>query len=143
MDGWLLWLIAAIVFGVGEILTTGLVLAPFALGAVLAAVVAAMGASDLIGLIVFLAVAIAALSALRPIARRHMRQPPRLRTGAAALVGRNATVLDRIANDDDIGSVRLDGETWRARAYDDDDVFEPGARVQVIEIRGVTAVVAE
>jgi membrane protein implicated in regulation of membrane protease activity len=143
MDGWLLWLIAAIVFGVGEILTTGLVLAPFALGAVLAAVVAALGGSDLIGLVVFLAVAIAALTALRPIARRHLRQPPRLRTGTAALVGRNATVIDRIANDDDVGSVRLDGETWRARAYDDDEVFEPGARVQVLEIRGVTAVVAE
>jgi membrane protein implicated in regulation of membrane protease activity len=39
--------------------------------------------------------------------------------------------------------VRLEGELWRARAYDEDEVIEPGTRVQVLEIRGVTAVVAE
>jgi membrane protein implicated in regulation of membrane protease activity len=43
----------------------------------------------------------------------------------------------------DEGCVRLDGELWRARSYDEDEVIEPGTRVQVIEIRGVTAVVAE
>jgi membrane protein implicated in regulation of membrane protease activity len=58
-------------------------------------------------------------------------------------VGRTATVVDRIHNGDDAGSVRLEGEIWRARAYDEDEVIEPGARVQVIEIRGVTALVAQ
>jgi membrane protein implicated in regulation of membrane protease activity len=143
METWLFWLIAAAILGIGEIATTGLFLAPFALGAVVAAVVSLVGAGLVISLAAFLVVSIFALTALRPIARAHMRQAPRLRTGTAALVGRTATVVERIANGDDAGCVRLEGEIWRARSYDDDDVIEPGARVQVIEIRGVTAVVAQ
>jgi membrane protein implicated in regulation of membrane protease activity len=52
-------------------------------------------------------------------------------------------VVERIANAEGVGCVRLDGEIWTARAYDDDEVFEPGTRVQVLEIRGATALVSE
>jgi membrane protein implicated in regulation of membrane protease activity len=143
MDEWLLWLIAAVIFGVGEIATMGFFLAPFAGGALVAAAVAAAGAGAALSLVAFLIVSVALLGALRPIARSHRRQPAALRTGTAALVGRSATVVERIANDEDVGCVRLEGEIWRARAYDEDEVIEPGARVQVIEIRGVTAMVAQ
>jgi membrane protein implicated in regulation of membrane protease activity len=143
MDPWLFWLIAAVIFGIGEIATMGFFLAPFAGGAAVAGVVAAAGAGTALSLVVFLIVSIALLGALRPIARGHKRQPAALRTGTAALVGRSATVLERIANDEDVGCVRLEGEVWRARAYDEDEVIEPGARVHVIEIRGVTALVAQ
>jgi membrane protein implicated in regulation of membrane protease activity len=141
MEGWLFWLLVAVIFGIGEIATTGLFLGPFAIGAALAALAAAVGAPFVVDLVVFLAVSVVVLAALRPVARRHLRQPARLRTGTAALVGHTATVLQRISNAEDLGQVRLDGEVWRARAFDEDEVFEPGARVQVIEIRGVTAVV--
>jgi membrane protein implicated in regulation of membrane protease activity len=143
MDPWLLWLIAAVIFGVGEIATTGLFLGPFAIGALVGALVSAVGAGAVITLAVFLLVSITALAALRPVARLHRRQAPSMRTGTAALIGRSAMVLERISNDEDAGCVRLEGEVWRARAYDDDEVIEPGARVQVIEIRGVTAMVAQ
>ena len=58
-------------------------------------------------------------------------------------MGKQATVLERIANGEGVGCVRLDGEVWTARAYDDDETFEAGTRVQVIEIRGATALVSE
>ena len=141
MEGWLFWLLVAVIFGIGEIATTGLFLGPFAVGAALAAVVDAVGAPFVVDLALFLVVSVVVLAALRPVARRHLRQPARLRTGTAALVGHTGTVLQRVDNDADLGQIRLDGEVWRARAFDDDEVFEPGARVQVIEIRGVTAVV--
>jgi membrane protein implicated in regulation of membrane protease activity len=143
MDAWVIWLIAAVVFGVGEIATLGFFLAPFAIGAALAAIVSAVGGGDIVSWIVFLVASVTALGALRPIARSHRRQPAQLRTGTAALVGRTAVVLERIANDEDVGCVRLEGERWRARAYDDDEVFSEGARVQVVEIRGATALVTE
>lgn len=141
MEAWLFWLIAAAILGIGEIATTGFFLAPFAGGALVAALVSAVGAGSVISLAIFLVVSIFALTALRPIARAHLRQPPRVRTGTAALVGRTATVLERVA--DDAGSVRIEGEVWRARPYDEDVVIEPGTRVQIMEIRGVTAVVAQ
>jgi membrane protein implicated in regulation of membrane protease activity len=143
MDPWVLWLIAAVVLAIGEIATLGFFLAPFAAGALVAALVSAAGTGTAITLIVFLLVSITALAALRPVARSHRRQPALSRTGTAALVGRQAMVVERIANNEGVGCVKLDGEVWTARAYDEDDVIEEGRRVQVIEIRGATALVSE
>jgi membrane protein implicated in regulation of membrane protease activity len=143
MDPWVLWLIAAVIFAVGEIATLGFFLAPFAGGALLAAIVAAAGAGTLISLLVFLLVSGVLLGALRPLARSHRRMPAQLRTGTAALVGRTAMVTERISNDDGTGCVKLEGETWTARSFDEDAVFERGNRVHVIEIRGATALVTE
>jgi membrane protein implicated in regulation of membrane protease activity len=143
MDPWVLWLIAAVVFAVGEIATLGFFLAPFAGGALLAAIVSAAGGGTLISLLVFLLVSGVLLAALRPLARSHRRMPAQLRTGTAALVGRTALVTERISNDQGTGCVRLEGETWTARAYDEDAVIEPGRRVHVMEIRGATALVTE
>ena len=143
MDDWVLWLIAAVIFGVGEIATLGFFLAPFAGGALVAALVAAVGGGTVFSLIAFLVVSFVLLAALRPLARSHQRMPAQLRTGTAALVGRTAMVTERIHNDEGTGCVKLEGESWTARAYDDDAVIEAGKRVHVIEIRGATALVAE
>jgi membrane protein implicated in regulation of membrane protease activity len=72
-----------------------------------------------------------------------MKEQPQIRTGTAALVGKQATVLERIANREGVGCVRIDGEVWTARAYDDDTVYEPGTRVEVVQIKGATALVTE
>jgi membrane protein implicated in regulation of membrane protease activity len=141
MDAWVIWLIVAVVFAVGEIATLSFFLAPFAAGALVAAVVSGAGGGDIVSWIAFLVVSVVMLAALRPVALRHRKQAPSLRTGTAALVGRTATVVERVAGD--AGCVRLDGEIWSARPYDEDQVFEPGTRVQVLEIRGATALVAE
>ena len=143
MDPWVVWLIAAVILAIGEIVTTGLFLAPFAGGGLIAALLAAGGAGATIEWAAFLVVSVVLLAALRPVAREHQRTRGRLRTGTAALVGQTATVVERIANAEGVGCVRLDGEIWTARAYDDDEVIEPGTRVQVLEIRGATALVSE
>ncbi len=141
MDDWVWWVIAAGVMAVGEILTLGFFLGPIAVAAAAAAVVALAGAGLAVQWIVFIAVSLASLLVLRPIARRHLRTPAQLRTGTAALVGGSAVVVERV--DRDGGQVKLAGEIWSARAYDDDDAFEPGARVEVMKIDGATALVAE
>jgi membrane protein implicated in regulation of membrane protease activity len=90
-------------------------------------------------LIVFIAGALASLAFLRPLARRHLHMPSAIRTGSAALVGTKATVLERV--DDSGGLVRIGGEDWTARPYMDGQVFEPGTKVEVAEIKGATALV--
>jgi membrane protein implicated in regulation of membrane protease activity len=144
MNGWVIWVIAACAFGIGEMLTTSFFLAPFALGAALAAIVEGAGAPGVAAWIVFVLASLATLAFVRPIAISHMKVPPQIRTGAAAMVGKEAVVLERIANREGVGCVKMiDGEVWTARSLDDDEVIEPGKVVQVVQIKGATALVAE
>jgi membrane protein implicated in regulation of membrane protease activity len=141
MDAWIVWVVAGCVLGVGEMHTGGFFLAPFAIGALVAALVSLVGVGLPLAVVVFLVASLLVLLTLRPLARRHRQLPPRIRTGAAALVGRDAIVLERIANQEGVGCVRIDGEVWTARSYEEDDVIPAGERVQVVEIRGATALV--
>jgi membrane protein implicated in regulation of membrane protease activity len=140
--GWLAWSIAAALLAVGEIFTPGLFfLGPVALAAVAGAVTAAVGGAVWLQLVVFIAGAVASLGLLRPIARAHLRMPAAIRTGAAALEGAQATVLQRV--DAQGGRVKIGGEEWSARAYMPDQVIEPGTHVEVVKIEGATALVYE
>jgi membrane protein implicated in regulation of membrane protease activity len=142
MTGLVLWLIAAVLLAIGELLTPGLFfLGPVAVAAVAAAVAAGVGGGAVLQLLVFIGVALASLAVLRPIARRHVHMPALTRTGTAALVGSKAVVLQRV--DLNGGRVRLGGEEWSARAYFEEQVLEPGTRVEVAQIQGATALVFE
>jgi membrane protein implicated in regulation of membrane protease activity len=142
MNAWVLWAVLAVALAVGEIFTPGLFfLGPVALAAVIAGAVALGGLGVAVQLIVFIVGTVASLAVLRPIARAHIKIPPLLRTGTAALVGAKATVVQRV--DADGGRVRLGGEEWSARSYLDDQVLEPGTRVEVAKIEGATALVYE
>jgi membrane protein implicated in regulation of membrane protease activity len=141
MPDWVIWAIAAGALAAGEVLTLGFFLGPIAIAAALTAIVAAIGLPVEVQVAVFAVASAASLALVRPIAKRHMRTPARLRSGTAALVGTRATVLERV--DGERGQVKIGGEVWTARAYDEDDVFEPGQRVDVMKIEGATALVAE
>ena len=142
MTGLVLWLIAAVLLAIGELLTPGLFfLGPVAVAAVGAAVAAGIGGGIILQLIVFIAVSAGSLAFLRPIARRHIRMPALTRTGTAALVGAKAVVLQRV--DVNGGRVKIGGEEWSARAFFEEQTLEPGARVEVAKIEGATALVFE
>src|SRR5436190_13876246 len=124
MPDWVPWAIAAAALAAGEAATAGLVLGPLAVAAAVAAIVAAVGADVAVQIVAFMLVAIGSLVFLRPIARRHLRVPPHVRTGTAALIGTSAMVLERVNRDS--GQVKIGGEVWSARSYDEDQVIEPG-----------------
>jgi membrane protein implicated in regulation of membrane protease activity len=142
VPAWLIWAIAAVLLSVGEILTPGMFfLGPVALAAVAAAAVALFEVGVVGQLLAFIIGSIATVAFLRPIARRHLHMPAALRTGTAALEGTKALVLQRV--DVNGGRVRIGGEEWSARAYMEDQVLEPGTRVEVVKIEGATALVYE
>jgi membrane protein implicated in regulation of membrane protease activity len=141
MPDWVIWAIAAAALAGGEVLTLGFFLGLLALGAAVAAIAGAVGLSIELQVALFAVTSVASLAFIRPIALRHMKTPARLRSGTAALVGARAVVLQRV--DADHGQVKIGGEVWTARPYDEDDVFEPGTRVDVLKIDGATALVAE
>jgi membrane protein implicated in regulation of membrane protease activity len=139
MVSWIVWLIVAAVLGVAELLTTTLAFGLIAAAAVVAAVIGGLHLGLPLQLIAFVVAAGAGLGFVRPIAIRHIKQPPPLRTGVAALVGRSAIVLEEVT--DHSGRVRIDGEEWSSRAYDDSLVIPVGTKVDVLQIQGATALV--
>lgn len=142
MPAWAVWVIAAVVLAGVELFTPGLFVAGLlVLPALAAALAATLGAGAAVQLIVFIVGSAGSALFLRPLARSHLRMPAQLRTGTAALVGAPATVLQRV--DRDGGRVRIGGEEWSARAFMDDQIIEPGARVEVVKIEGATALVLE
>jgi len=141
MPDWAWWLVIAAALAGGEILTLGFFLGPLAIAALLATLVAVVGGSVPLQIGAFVAGSVASLAIVRPIARRHMHTPSQIRTGTAALIGERALVLEQV--DGDSGRIKLAGEVWSARAYDEDEVMEPGTRVEVMRIEGATALVAE
>ena len=142
MPAWLIWAIAAVLLTVGEIFTPGMFfLGPVALAAVAAALVAVVGLGVVLQLLVFIAGSVASVLILRPIAKGHLHMPAAIRTGTAALEGTKAVVVQRV--DLNGGRVRIGGEEWSARAYMEDQVLEPGTRVEIVKIEGATALVYE
>jgi membrane protein implicated in regulation of membrane protease activity len=140
MLSWIIWLIVAAVLGVAELLTMTFAFGLIAIAAVVAAAVGAFHIDLGIQLAAFVVAAAAGLGFVRPIAIRHIKQPPALRTGVAALVGRSAIVLEEV--NDHSGRVRIDGEEWSSRPYLDESLVIPvGTKVDVMQIKGATALV--
>jgi membrane protein implicated in regulation of membrane protease activity len=136
---WVVWLIAAAVLGVAEMMTTTLALGLVAIGAVAAAATSAVGGSAPVQFAVFVVVSLAGIVLIRPMALRRLRQRPSLRTGTAALVGRTGLVLDEVTPH--AGRIKIGGEEWSARPYDDASVIPAGSTVDVLQIKGATALV--
>ena len=139
MVSWIIWLVLAAVLGVAELMTVTLTLGLLAAAAAAAAVAGAFGIPVPFQILTFVVAAGAGLGLVRPIAVRHLKQPPPLRTGTAALVGRSAVVLQEVNGRG--GRVRIGGEEWSSRSYDETLVIPVGTTVDVIQIEGVTALV--
>ncbi|MFD6323670.1 NfeD family protein [Streptomyces sp. NPDC058442] len=139
MDLWLIWLIVAAVLAVAEIFTLTAALGMLSAAALVTAGSAAIGLPPALQLVVYAVVASITVLFVRPLAVRHVLKPPTARFGIDALVGKAAYVVSEVTGSG--GRVRIDGEEWTARAYDETLVIPSGATVDVIEISGATAFV--
>lgn len=135
-----IWLGVAVLFGIGEMATPGsFVLAPFAIGAALAAVLAFLGVDIAWEWIAFVVVSLGAFMALRPLARRLNAEQEPTGVGARRLIGRVAVVLEEITPTT-TGLVRVDHEEWRAEAADRGTIAA-GTSVRVTEVEGTRVIV--
>jgi membrane protein implicated in regulation of membrane protease activity len=139
MGTWIIWLIFAAVLGTVEIATTTLAFGLLGVAALVAAGTGFVGGDAALQFGAFILASGVGLGVARPFAMRHIRQPPMLRTGTAALIGRPAVVLEEVGPYS--GRVRIGGEVWSARSYDDTQVIPAGQTVDVMHIEGATALV--
>jgi membrane protein implicated in regulation of membrane protease activity len=139
VSAWIIWLIVAVVLGTAEILTTTLAFGLVGLAALLAAGAGFFGGDAAIQFGVFVLASALGLGVARPFALRHLRHPPLLRSGTAALIGRPAVVVEEVGPHS--GRVRIGGELWSARSYDETQVIPAGKTVDVMHIEGAIALV--
>lgn len=136
---WIVWLLAAAALGAAEFFTMTLVFGLLAGAALVAAVVAGVGIGALGQFVALGSAAAAGLILVRPVTLRHMAQTPLTRDGSDALLGKRAEVVQEVTATH--GLIKLSGEEWSARAFDETAVIPVGALVEVMEIEGATAVV--
>jgi membrane protein implicated in regulation of membrane protease activity len=139
IESWQVWLGLAIALGVLELFSLDLILLMLAAGAIVGMVVALAQLDVWVQVLAAVAASVAALAVVRPSVVKRLHAGPTLVLGHQALVGRQALVVEQISSQG--GQVRISGELWTARPYDDDVVIEPGTRVDVLEIKGATALV--
>jgi len=139
MESWLAWLVLAALLGAAELMTATLAFGLLAVAALAAAIVSGVGLGLPLQLGAFAITAGVGLGVVRPLAARHIRQPAVLRSGTAALVGRPATVVEQVTAHG--GRVRIGGEVWSARSYDESQVIPVDSTVVVFAIEGATALV--
>src|SRR3954453_9883166 len=139
---WGTWLGLAMLLGVAELFSLNLVLLMLSVGALVGMLVALLGLGIPLQVVLAAGASVAMLAFVRPeMLQKLSRGGPELKTGSAALIGKEGFALGEINAHG--GQVKLAGEVWSARPYIDDDVIPAGAKVQLFEIRGATAYVHE
>ncbi len=135
-----IWVGAAVILAVGELLTVGFFLLPFAVGASAAAILAFMGISVPIQLVTFVVISVVFLAVLQRFARREQETDIMAEAGGERYLGRSAIVLQSVSHYDTSGMVKMGTEEWRATVDSDIEIPE-GAVVRITEVRGTRFVV--
>jgi membrane protein implicated in regulation of membrane protease activity len=138
---WATWAGLAVLLGVAELVSLDLVLLMLAVGAGVGVLTAVLGLPVAVQVLAALGASVAMLAFVRPGIVKRLHSGPELTLGHKALVGKQGVVVSQVTGDG--GQIRIGGELWSARAFDETEVIEEGARVDVFEIKGATAVVHE
>lgn len=140
-NGWLVWFGLAAVLGVTELALLDFTLLMLAAGALAGGLVGLILPSALwLQILVAIVTSAGMLVVIRPWLSRKVHHQGELKTGTAHVIGRSGVVVKEVTPDGG-GSIRLGGELWTARPFDGNSTIQPGARVEVMEIDGATAVV--
>jgi membrane protein implicated in regulation of membrane protease activity len=140
MEPWVIWVVAAVVLVIVEATTTAFVAIYFGFAALVTAMAAVVGLPVALQLVVFGVVSVGSMVLTRPALRQAAGRTTGIRTGVDAMQGRIGVVVRPIAELDP-GQVKIGGETWTARSFFDGESIPEGARIEVVRVEGVTALV--
>jgi membrane protein implicated in regulation of membrane protease activity len=137
---WTAWLVLAVALGVAEMVSLDLVLIMVAVGAVVGALAALASFPIILQILLAAGASTAMLALVRPNLVKKLHQGPDLVSGMDKLVGQQAVVTEALSAHHP-GRVKLAGEIWSARPYDESMTIASGQMVEVFAIRGATAYV--
>ena len=134
-----IWIILAAVLFIGEMLSLSFFLLPFAIGAVVSAILNALGLDLVWQAVAFIVVSAVALAALRPFARRITKKASHTKAGAERLIGMQGAVVEGQSAAREF-RVIVGGEPWNARTPEGFKP-EPGTPIEVLSIDSNSLVV--
>lgn len=132
------WVIVAMVMGLGEIFTAGFFLLPFGIGAALAAIAAWLDFHGAVQWLLFFGGTAVSLIILRRFMGRQDR-PDDLPVGANRYIGMSGRVIETIDLVENTGRIRVESDEWRALA--ETGRIEEGSLVRVTALRGTKLLV--
>ncbi|HID34852.1 MAG TPA: NfeD family protein [Anaerolineae bacterium] len=135
------WLILALVFLAGEIVTAGFFLAAFGVGAALAAVAAMLGMNIVWQLAIFVFISSVALLLSRRFAESVSPSEQPVKVGIDRVLGKKAVVIEPLDAMHGTGIVRVNAEEWRALPEDGSQVIPVNSIVEVVAVKGTRLVV--
>lgn len=135
-----IWIGIAIVFGVVEGATMGLVTIWFTVGAGVAAIAAALDASLIVQIVIFVAVSLILLIFTRPIMKEKLKVG-REKNNVERYVGETGMVIEEIRPFHQ-GRIKLKSLEWAAVCENPEVGVSEGKEVKVIRIEGVKAIVS-
>ena len=135
------WLILALIFFGGELLTAGFFLVAFGIGAALAAIAALLGLDVVWQLAIFVGVSAVAVFSLRRFADTVSPKEQPTQVGIDRVLGKRAVVIETIDALNGTGIVRVDAEEWRALPEDESTTIPAKSTVEVLSVKGTRLVV--
>ncbi len=128
---WQMWAVIAVVCLILELTAGDFFIICFSIGAVFAAIMAAVGGGIYLQLLMFAVFTLISLFWFRPFAQRYLHKGEDNRvSNADALLGRQGRVVETVKADG-FGRVQIDGDIWKAVTNETADIPE-GANVRVI-----------
>ena len=121
---WVFWLIAAGVFFIIEMATIGFLVFWLGIGALLAMVTSFVTDSIFIQALVFVITSTLLLIFTRPLVNKFIKTPKELKTNAYSIIGKKAIVISKINNVEGVGQIKIDGDVWSAKSFNDEDIPE-------------------
>ena len=136
---WQVWLIIAGLFFIGEIATVGFLIFWFGIGALIAMIVSLFTTNIIIQTTVFLISSTILIFATKPFVKKFA-DVKKTNTNVYSIIGKKALVIKTIDPIHSVGQIKLNGEVWTAES-ENNEIIEEGLEVEVLEIKGVKAIV--
>ena len=127
------WIILAIVFLIGELLTGGFYLLSIGLAAFAAAILNYLQFSITIQIVTFILITLIFIVISRPLYKRLNKNTIDKKSNTERLIGLKAKVTEGIGPHK-TGTINVKGEVWKAIA---DDEISEGEEVEITGIEGV------
>ncbi len=137
---WQFWLITAGIFFIFEMITVGFLVFWLGISALITMVVSLFTDNIVIQTAVFVISSIALIFLTKPFVRKFMNNKDNLATNAYSIIGKTGIVTEDINSTLSTGQVKINGETWSAKSYEEDFISK-GSIITVTKIDGVKAVV--